>query len=159
MYIDCAGRASAYSHLDEEEAVYVQSALKDVCPLLGFYSGVEIARVAGAPQALDWTGVLCFFFEREVDTAAAPIAQLSSSSVTTLRPSGRATADVQDPDELKAALDYYRRHLDQAAGDQVRFDARLSALNRRLRQKEEGFRILDNLRQAMNVNRTSPSDL
>ena len=167
LYIDCAGRASAYSHLDEEEAVYVQSALKDVCPLLGFYSGVEIARVAGAPQALDWTGVLCFFFEREVDTAAAPIALLSSSDVATLRPSGQATADglsethrvlspeVQDPEELKAALHYYRRHLDQAAGDQVRFDARLSALNRRLRQKEEGFRILDNLRRAMNVNRTS----
>ena len=93
LYIDCAGRASAYSHLDEEEAVYVQSALKDVCPLLGFYSGVEIARVAGAPQALDWTGVLCFFFEREVKTAAAPIAPLTSSSVTTRGHGGQVSAD------------------------------------------------------------------
>lgn len=32
-------------------------------PLLGLYSGVEIARVGGQMQALDWTGVLCVFSE------------------------------------------------------------------------------------------------
>ena len=155
LYIDCAGRASAYSHLDEEEAVHVQSALKDVCPLLGFYSGVEIARVAGAPQALDWTGVVCLFFEREVKTDAAPIALLAPVADGPSRDDRAASPEGQDMDELKAALDYYRRNLDKAAGDQVRFDARLSALNRRLRQKEEGFRILADLRKAMNVGSTS----
>jgi hypothetical protein len=59
FYIDCAGRAAAYCGADEEEAVEVQKALPPGLPLLGVYSGVEIARVAGHPQALDWTGVLC----------------------------------------------------------------------------------------------------
>jgi len=30
-------------------------------PLLGMYSGVEIARVKGQVMPLDWTGVLCIF--------------------------------------------------------------------------------------------------
>ncbi len=62
-YIDCAGRAAAYSGLDEEEAVEVQNALPAEIPLLGVYSGVELAKVGGHLQALDWTGVLCLFSE------------------------------------------------------------------------------------------------
>ena len=30
-------------------------------PLLGFYSGVEIAPLMGRAQPLDWTGVLTLF--------------------------------------------------------------------------------------------------
>ena len=151
LYIDCAGRASAYSHVDEEEATYVQAALKDVCPLLGFYSGVEIARVVGAPQALDWTGVLCLFFEREAlgEPACVPLDAILAPALATSAPAE------EDPQQLPVALDYYRRHLDKAAGEQVRFDARLSALNRRLRQKEEGFRVLASLRETIDVRRTS----
>ncbi len=63
FYIDCAGRAGAYCGLDEEDAAEVQQALPADVPLLGVYSGVEIARVAGDVQALDWTGVLCLFSE------------------------------------------------------------------------------------------------
>lgn len=59
FYIDCAGRAGAYCGSDEEEAVQVQQTLPADVPLLGVYSGVEVARIAGHPQALDWTGVLC----------------------------------------------------------------------------------------------------
>lgn len=154
LYIDCAGRASAYSHLDEEEATYVQAALKDVCPLLGFYSGVEVARIGGAPQALDWTGVLCFFYEREVGSEPAPIrlATPAFDGAPAVESESSRTGDGDDP---HTALDYYRRNLDRAAGEQVRFDARLSALNRRLRQKEEGFRVLANLRATIDVRHTS----
>jgi hypothetical protein len=63
FYIDCAGRAAAYCGMDEEEAVEVQRALPPGVPLLGVYSGVELAKVGGAVQALDWTGVLCLFSE------------------------------------------------------------------------------------------------
>ena len=63
FYIDCAGRAAAYSGMEEEEAVEVQNALPPDIPLLGVYSGVEIAKVGGRVQALDWTGVLCLFSE------------------------------------------------------------------------------------------------
>ncbi len=61
FYIDCAGRAAAYCGMDEEEAAAVQKALPADIPLLGVYSGVEIAKVGGSIQALDWTGVLCLF--------------------------------------------------------------------------------------------------
>jgi hypothetical protein len=62
LYIDCLGRAGAYCGMDQEEAAEVQQHLKNI-PLLGVYSGVEIARVGKDMQALDWTGVLCVFSE------------------------------------------------------------------------------------------------
>ncbi|MDQ4045409.1 MAG: FIST C-terminal domain-containing protein [Chloroflexota bacterium] len=62
LYIDCCARASAYCDTESEEAEAVQQALGDV-PLLGFYSGVEIAEVGGSVEPLDWTGVLCIFSE------------------------------------------------------------------------------------------------
>jgi small ligand-binding sensory domain FIST len=64
IYIDCAGRAGEYSNTTVEEAWEVQKALncRDV-PLLGFYSGVEIAPLLGKSRGLDWTGVLIVLAE------------------------------------------------------------------------------------------------
>lgn len=151
LYIDCAGRASAYSHLDQEEATFVQAALKDICPLLGFYSGVELARVAGRPQALDWTGVLCLFYEREV--SSEPTSLVLSAGPSQPRPLERLAAQPQI-DDLQAELAYYRHKLDLAAGEQVRFDAHTSAMRQRMRQREEGFRVLANLRRTIDVKRS-----
>ncbi|MFL1461992.1 FIST signal transduction protein [Roseococcus sp. DSY-14] len=59
LYIDCAGRASARSGCMQEEAALVAEGLDPAIPLLGFYSGVEIAPFAdGTSRSLDWTGVL-----------------------------------------------------------------------------------------------------
>ena len=59
IYIDCAGRGSARSGAPVEEAELVQRGLHAAVPLLGFYSGVEIAPFAGGrSRPLDWTGVL-----------------------------------------------------------------------------------------------------
>ena len=63
LYIDCAGRASAYCGSEREEAEEVQRVMRPKMPLLGMYSGVEIAKVGAEMQALDWTGVLCVFSE------------------------------------------------------------------------------------------------
>lgn len=63
FYIDCVGRASGYCGSEGEEAEEVQKALGPDIPLLGFYSGVEIAEVNGKVEPLDWTGVLCVFSE------------------------------------------------------------------------------------------------
>src|SRR5690242_19664112 len=64
LYIDCAGRAASICNTETEEAAEVQKALNARgIPLLGFYSGVEIAKVAGRVEALDWTGVFCLFSE------------------------------------------------------------------------------------------------
>ena len=58
LYIDCAGRASARSGATIEEAELVIRTLDLSFPLLGFYSGVEIAPFDGRSRPLDWTGVL-----------------------------------------------------------------------------------------------------
>lgn len=64
FYIDCAGRAARYG-AELEDAVVVQKALGDRVPLLGVYSGVEIAPIMGVPRTLDWTGVFCLFSVEE----------------------------------------------------------------------------------------------
>lgn len=63
LYIDCAGRASAYCGTEGEEAEEVQKVIGSKMPMLGMFSGVEIAKVGNEMQALDWTGVLCVFSE------------------------------------------------------------------------------------------------
>jgi hypothetical protein len=61
LYIDCAGRAAGYGGIDMEDAVMVQRTVGGRAPVLGIYSGVEIASVGGTPRGLDWTGVFCLF--------------------------------------------------------------------------------------------------
>ena len=63
FYINCAGRAKPYSGGDFEDAEEVQKIMGGAVPLMGFYSGVEVARIGGRMQPLDWTGVLCMFSE------------------------------------------------------------------------------------------------
>jgi hypothetical protein len=58
LSMDCAGRSRAFSGAETEEASLVQQALGEQVPLLGFYSGVEIAPLLGRSRPLDWTGVL-----------------------------------------------------------------------------------------------------
>jgi hypothetical protein len=53
----------AYSGTEGEEAEEVQKVIGSKMPLLGMYSGVEIAKVGKDIQPLDWTGVLCIFSE------------------------------------------------------------------------------------------------
>lgn len=59
LYVDCAGRAARVSRTSTEEAAEVQAVTsRHGIPLLGLYSGVEIAPVGGRSRGLDWTGVL-----------------------------------------------------------------------------------------------------
>jgi hypothetical protein len=58
LYIDCAGRTACVSDTLTEEAANIQKACNMYgVPLLGFYSGVEIAPLLGRNRGLDWTGV------------------------------------------------------------------------------------------------------
>lgn len=61
LYLDCMGRWSRFCGTEEEEGRFVQEAISVDIPLFGVYSGVEISKVGGDLQALDWTGVLCLF--------------------------------------------------------------------------------------------------
>jgi hypothetical protein len=58
LYIDCAGRTAAFSGAGKEEASIVQRNIGQDIPLLGIYSGVEIAPLMGKSRGLDWTAVL-----------------------------------------------------------------------------------------------------
>jgi len=58
LYIDCAGRTASFSGSEEEEAAIIQEIIGREIPLLGLYSGVEIAPLMGRSRGLDWTGVL-----------------------------------------------------------------------------------------------------
>lgn len=59
FYINCAGRMKTYAGGELEDVEEVQKSIGPELPFMGFYSGVEIARVGGQLQPLDWTGVLC----------------------------------------------------------------------------------------------------
>lgn len=61
LYINCAGRAAGYAGMDMEDAVVVQKTVANRVPLLGIYTGVEIATVGQTPRCLDWTGVFALF--------------------------------------------------------------------------------------------------
>ena len=61
LYIDCAGRSMAFSGLEDDETAPVREQVGVRCPLLGFYSGVDIAPLLGRSRPLDWTGVLAVF--------------------------------------------------------------------------------------------------
>jgi hypothetical protein len=66
FYIDCAGRTAELSYTEREEAAEVQNMLnRHTIPLLGFYSGVEIAPLFGQSRGLDWTGVLMVVAESD----------------------------------------------------------------------------------------------
>ncbi|WP_119459961.1 FIST N-terminal domain-containing protein [Rhodospirillaceae bacterium SYSU D60014] len=62
LYIDCAGRASARSGAPVEEADVMLQSFKSDMPLIGLYSGVEIAPVNAQSRPLDWTAVLTVLY-------------------------------------------------------------------------------------------------
>lgn len=58
LYFDCAGRSGLISGCATEEADVMMRHLRADIPVLGFYSGVEVAPLMGRSRPLDWTGVL-----------------------------------------------------------------------------------------------------
>ncbi len=71
LYIDCAGRSSQLSNTVAEEAAEVQRVFHlHGIPLLGFYSGVEIAPFLDRSRGLDWSGVLVALCEEDESWAA-----------------------------------------------------------------------------------------
>ena len=63
-YLNCAGRASAYSQNNSEDAMYIQKAVNNQFPLLGIYEAGELAKIKGELQVFDWTGIFCLFSEK-----------------------------------------------------------------------------------------------
>ncbi len=63
FYINCGGRAKPFAGGELEDVDEVQKIIAGEVPLMGFYSGVEVAKLGKHLQALDWTGVLCLLTE------------------------------------------------------------------------------------------------
>ncbi len=63
FYINCAGRTKPYAGGELEDVEEVQKVIGKDTPFMGFYSGVEVAKLGNHLQALDWTGVLCLLTE------------------------------------------------------------------------------------------------
>jgi small ligand-binding sensory domain FIST len=61
MYVDCAGRTTAWCGHSEEEADVLRSNFGSRAPLAGCYCGVEFTPVMGRSRAVDWNGVLTQF--------------------------------------------------------------------------------------------------
>lgn len=63
FYINCAGRTKPFAGGELEDVTEVQKIIGNETPFMGFYSGVEVAKLGNHLQALDWTGVLCLLTE------------------------------------------------------------------------------------------------
>lgn len=137
MYIDCAGRCAGYGGTDLEDAYAVQQAVAKRVPLLGLYTGVEIAPLGGKPRGLDWTGVFCLFVQSR-DGSAVPA-----------HPSRPA---VWEPAAAAAPAAAYQPTLADLNGlneDNVRkilsLDLQSIRLRHEMEQKRRGFRLLAEL--------------
>ncbi len=63
FYINCGGRAKPFAGGELEDVTEIQKIIGEETPFMGFYSGVEVAKLGNHLQALDWTGVLCLLTE------------------------------------------------------------------------------------------------
>lgn len=63
FYINCGGRAKPFAGGELEDVDEIQKIIGEEVPFMGFYSGVEVAKLGNHLQALDWTGVLCLLTE------------------------------------------------------------------------------------------------
>ena len=80
VYIDCAGRCAGYGGMDMEDALVIQQTVAGRVPVLGLYTGVEIASMGGRPRGLDWTGVFCLFSQSKDGTGSDPIKKASNTT-------------------------------------------------------------------------------
>ena len=131
MYFDCAGRAAGYGGTDLEDALILQQTVDGRVPILGLYSGVEIAPVAGRPRGLDWSGVFCLFsISRESEKA-----DTASRQKTSISKSAKSLTQEE-------ALQYYCR---QNFAKLLELDNRSMALRHELELKRRGFQLLASL--------------
>jgi len=135
MYIDCAGRCAGYGGMDREDAIMVQEIVDKRVPLLGIYTGVEIASIKNKSRGLDWTGVFCLF-SKEKDGR---------------RTEGAQQNYVQDSIEEAArneesiAVDEMRKICEKNAAKVLALDAQLISIRHELEQKRRGFKLLSEL--------------
>ena len=139
MYIDCAGRCAGYGGVDLEDAVVVQEVVGGRVPVLGLYTGVEIAPTGGRSRGLDWTGVFCLLSQAR-DSSKDDENEVVSVSRNETWETKPAAADA---DELSAEA--LIRLCEQNAAKILDLDTKSIAIRHELEQKRRGFRLLAEL--------------
>ena len=132
VYFDCAGRCAGYGGVDMEDAFVIQEAVQDRVPLLGLYTGVEIATVSKIPRGLDWTGVFIVFTKQENK-------KKDQTAVSTCNKKAAASRDDEIPVEAMVRL------CEQNAAKVLALDIRTIQIRHELEQKRRGFHLLAEL--------------
>lgn len=144
MYIDCGGRAAGYNGVDVEDAYAIQKALGKDIPLLGMYTGVEIAEIGGRPRGLDWTGVLCIFSTTKDGQKKKTVRQESNAWA-------EKNADADDSVSVEAVLKLSQ----QNAAKVLQLDTQSIAIRYELELKRRGFKLLSELTTILHQDTTN----
>ena len=137
LYIDCAGRCAGYGGVDLEDACVVQRTVGARVPLLGLYSGVEIAPIGGHSRGLDWTGVFCLFSRGKKGEGARP----AKDKAAPVWRRAKKAAGSDDAVPVEAALKLCERD----AAKVLALDAQSILVRHELEQKRRGFSLLAEL--------------
>jgi signal transduction histidine kinase/ActR/RegA family two-component response regulator len=141
MYIDCAGRCAGYGGMDIEDAVALRKIVADRVPLLGLYTGVEIARIGGQPRGLDWTGVFCLFSEK--DPASRDEADFLNDTAVSAWTGDGSCPGLAGTEKIP--LEALLRISEQNAAKILALDTQSIAIRHELEQKRRGFSLLAEL--------------
>ncbi|MCL2815784.1 MAG: ATP-binding protein [Oscillospiraceae bacterium] len=143
VYINCAGRCAGYAGNDAEDAPAVQEAVAGRVPVLGLYTGVEIASIGGRPRGLDWTGVFCLFSQNK-HAGAAGGEKPSETPVW--------NADAAYSGSKQASVEAMTRLSEQNAAKVLALDASSIIIRHELEQKRRGFNLLAELSVSLRQN-------
>ena len=136
VYIDCAGRCAGYAGSDLEDALVIQSAVAGRVPILGMYTGVEIASIGGRPRGLDWTGVFCLFSQSRDGSGDAGKTKIN-------KPVWDYKATSSGPKDAPAQA--LSRLIEQGTARLLSADMSSIAIRHELEHKRRGFSLLSEL--------------
>lgn len=137
VYIDCAGRCAGYGGVELEDALVLQETVNGRVPLLGLYTGVEIAPTGGRSRGLDWTGVFCLFSQRKPG---------DNRVFKREKPAAVWEAEIaNDHGAEEIPLEAVLKLSEQNAAKVLNLDIQSIALRHELEQKRRGFRLLSEL--------------
>ncbi|UQZ87825.1 hypothetical protein C4J81_00760 [Deltaproteobacteria bacterium Smac51] len=147
VYIDCAGRCAGYMGMDAEDALVVQEAVGGRAPLLGLYTGVEIAPIGGRPRGLDWTGIFCLFSQSGNSSAK----QEKKPSRPVWRKTSAGSGQTEAPAEALTRMNV------QNMAKIIALDSGSAQIRHELELKRRGFKLLAEL--AGSLHHSSQDDM
>jgi len=148
IYINCAGRSAGYAGIDVEDAVMVRQTVAGRVPLLGLYTGVEIASIGGQPRGLDWTGVFCLFSQSKRSDAA--VHESAAERARTVWDDANAHAAAPNTEmgceaQKEAPAGVISRYTERNAAKILSLDVGSIAIRYELERKRRGFSLLSEL--------------